>query len=88
MQHATSYQHCTQPEATEADAPLPPALHMLNYYATELGVVIGHIEGDKAHVPEWRLPLLDGHQRTLRRIRAGIEREISDLAALLAEPQP
>ncbi len=88
MEHATSYQHCTPSDAPEAPQPLHPDFHMLTYYATEIGVVIGHIEHDKAHMPEWARSLADGQQRTLRRIRAGIEREISQLAAHLSEPQP
>ena len=88
MKDATSYQHCTPSDAPEAPQPLHPDLHMLTYYATEIGTVIGWIEHDKAHMPEGARSLADGQQRTLRHIRQGIEREISLLAAHLSEPQP
>ena len=87
MDHATSYQHCTQSDEPAAEISTPPELHMLKFYATEIGVIIGHIEGDSSsgYGSAVMAKLAQGYVNTLRRIRAGLNQEISDLAVLLSE---
>ena len=88
MDHATSYQHCTQADEPEAAIPQASELEMVRYYATEIGVLIGGME--QAQVERARAglepnPMLPHYMRTLKRIRAGIDRECDGLDGVLAE---
>jgi len=87
MRHATSYHHCTQPDEPEATIPQAGELEMLRYYATEIGVLIGSMEQTQIEFDRGGVKadeLLPFPMKSLRRIRAGIERECNGLDSVFA----
>ena len=88
MDHATSYQNCTQADEAEAAAPQASELEMLRYFAEQIGVLIGGMEHTQIGLESIGLEpdsMLPYYMRTLRRIRAGIDRECDGLDGVLAE---
>lgn len=82
MQHATSYQHCGEPEVVGQATPLPRELAELRYQLQELRGVIATLYGDQHTRAMCGLDarmIIPSYLASLMRIRDGIEKQLDSL---------